>query len=139
MIIETEGGGEVSVQLRLPGRLLSPFHILYLHLNDLKPRTGPNEIEVAIFMKEGKIVFNAYGGNEAINRPPYCLALFSTIPINLSGMKVGLDAFRPIHRELEEVVLNGLKFPVVLDPLEDLREDHLGHREICFVLYESVE
>ena len=113
--------------------------IVLLHRYHLKPCTGLNEVEVAVFMKEGKIVFNAYGGDDAIDRPPYCLALLSTVPIKPGGMKVGLDTLRSIHWKLKKVVPYRLKFRVVLDPLENLCEDNLRHRDILFVLYESVE
>ena len=112
---------------------------MLLHCYHLKPRTGMNEVEVAVFMKKDKIVFNAYSGDDAIDRASRCFALLSTVPVNPGGMKVGLDAFRSMHWKLEEVALYRLKFRVVLDPLENLREDNLRHRDVLFVLYESVE
>ena len=80
-----------------------------LSFQRIKPEAFLDNVEIAVFMEQGKVVFDAYCGYDAVNGFPYSLAIFPALSVDFCRLKIGFNTLRFVNWKFEKIILHSFE------------------------------
>ena len=98
----------LSVLIICRGRPRACLELL-LSFQRIKPEAFLDNVEIAVFMEQGKVVFDAYCGYDAVNGFPYSLAVFPALSVDFCRLKIGFNTLRFVNWKFEKIILHSFE------------------------------
>ena len=100
---------------------------LLLRSQRIKPDASFNNVEIAVFMEQGKVVFEAYCGYDAVNGFSYSLAVFPALSVVFCRLKIGFNTLRFVNWKFEKIILHSFEIFIRFYSLKDLRKNYFSN------------
>ena len=100
---------------------------LLLSFQRSKPEAFLDNVEIAVFMEQGKVVFDAYCGYDAVNGFPYSLAIFPALSVDFCRLKIGFNTLRFVNWKFEKIILHSFEIFIRFYSLKDLRKNYFSN------------